>query len=118
MEAVHRLIRKTVPKLEASMAMGMIGYGRFHYRYATGHEGDTFVIGLASRAQYISLYLCGTKNGKYVAESYRAKLPKANIGKGCVRFKHLSDLDAKTLAKLIGEGSKAPAGKVSEGVSS
>ena len=42
----------------------------------------------------------------YVAERYRKRLPKASIGKSCVRFKRLSELDPKSLAKLVREGAK------------
>ena len=55
----------------------MLGYGPFHYRYASGREGDASLIALASRKQYISLYvLCTTERG-YLAEQYAERLPKA-----------------------------------------
>jgi hypothetical protein len=44
----------------------------------------------------------------YVAEKFKEQLPKASIGKSCVRFKRLSDLDEATLAKLIREGAAPP----------
>lgn len=62
----------------------------------------------SSNANYISLYVSGGTDGCYVAEEYKAALPKAKIGKRCVRFKRLSDLDPATLKKLIREGARAP----------
>ena len=56
--ALHRLIRKTAPKLTPFIHSGMLAYGPFHYRYASGREGDWFKVGIASNAQYISLYAC------------------------------------------------------------
>jgi hypothetical protein len=51
--------------------------------------------------QYISLYCCAADEGGYVAEQFKERLPKANIGKSCVRFKRLSDLDETALRDLI-----------------
>jgi hypothetical protein len=107
---LHGLIRKIVPKLEPYMEYGMIGYGRFHYRYASGREGDTCTIGLASNKRSISLHLIATDaEGNYLAELYRDRLPKADIGKSCVRFKRLDDLDERVLREMIREAAKRPA---------
>lgn len=103
---LHRIIRQEAPQLKPTMEFGMLGYGRFRYRYATGREGDWMKIGLANNKQYISLYCCAADARGYVAERYRKKLPKANIGKSCVRFKRLSDLDEKALRALIRETAK------------
>src|SRR5262249_50192431 len=75
--ALDALIRKTVPKLEPSIQVGMIGYGTYHYKYASGREGDAPVIALASQKSYISVYVSGAEDGQYVAERRKAELPKA-----------------------------------------
>ena len=49
--------------------------------------------------------MAADKDG-YLAESYKAKLPKADIGRSCVRFKRLSDLDPVALNELIASGTK------------
>ena len=54
----------------------MIGYGKYRYK-----SGDWCKIGLASQKNYISVYICAVENGKYIAETYKDALPKANIGK-------------------------------------
>ena len=59
----------------------MLAYGPWHYKYASGREGDWFRIGVASDKNYISLYICASDGDGYVAERYKAALPKANIGK-------------------------------------
>jgi|RhiMetdeSRZDD1v2_1073273.scaffolds.fasta_scaffold23511_3 Domain of unknown function (DU1801) len=110
-KAVHELIRETLPKLTPYIGYGYIAYGKYHYRYPSGREGDSCVIGLSSRAAYISLYVCGVKDGKYVAETFKKKLPKANIGKACVRFKKLADVDLSVLRQLIKDGSRSMAGE-------
>jgi hypothetical protein len=103
---LHRLIRKTVPKLEPFISSGVLAYGSFHYRSASGREGDWFRIGVASNKNYISLYACAADAKGYVAERYRERLPKANIGKSCVRFKRLADLDLVALRALLRETAK------------
>ncbi len=71
------------------------------------------MVGLASQKRYISLYVVAIKDGEYLAEGYRERLPKADIGKSCVRFKRVSDLDADALKQLLVEaGENAPAGAV------
>ena len=97
--ALDGLIRKTAPKLEPVVLMGMLGYGPYHYKYASGREGDACKIMLASNARYISMYVNG-------AEEFKNALPKASIGKSCVRFKRLNDLDQAVLKKLIQAGAK------------
>lgn len=105
-DQLHKIIRKTVPSLEPTMAFGMIGYGPFHYKYKSGREGDWMLIGLASQKNYISLYITCTTDGQYLAERYKDKLPKASIGKSCIRFKKLADVDMKVLQKLLKEAEK------------
>lgn len=100
-QRLHDLVREVAPELEPTMEFGMLGYGKLHYRYATGREGDWMKIGIANNKQYISLYCCAADDRGYVAERYRDRLAKANIGKSCVRFKRLSDLDEAVLRELI-----------------
>ena len=106
--ALDHLIRQTAPRLERFIGSGMLGYGRYHYRYASGREGDTALIGLASRKQYISLYVIAADEQGYLAEQYRDRFPKADVGKSCVRIKRLADLDTTALADLIRRGASFP----------
>jgi hypothetical protein len=100
---LHALIRDVAPELEVQAAKDMIGYGPFHYRYASGREGDAHLLALSPRKNYISIYVLCTKDGAYLAESYKDRLPKADIGKSCVRFKRPSDLDLGELRSLLAE---------------
>ena len=104
--ALDALIRKAAPKLKPFILSGMLAYGTFYYRYASGRGGDWAKICLASNASYISLYVIGGNRHGYLAEQYKAALPKASIGKSCVRFKRVSDVDTSVLKKLIREGAK------------
>ena len=104
-QTLHEMVRQEAPELEPTMEFGMLGYGKFHYKYKSGREGDWIKIGIANNKQYISLYCCGADDDGYVAEAFKPRLPKANIGKSCVRFKRLSDLDEDVLRELIRETS-------------
>jgi len=109
---LDRLIRGILPDLEVHETDGMVGYGPFHYRYASGREGDAYRVSVASRKTGISLYVLAlTEDGEYLAESRADRFPKANVGKSCVRFKRLDDLDQAALRELLAEaGRLAPAG--------
>jgi hypothetical protein len=110
-QALHGLIRKAIPKLEPSIQSGMIGYGTYHYKYASGREGDSPVVALASQKSYISVYVCAANPDGYVAEKNRAELAPASVGKSCIRFKKLADIDQKTLIKVIKEGARVMAAR-------
>jgi uncharacterized protein YdhG (YjbR/CyaY superfamily) len=100
-QRVHELIRETLPELEPNTDGGMLGYGRFHYRYTSGREGDASLVALASRKAYISLYVQSADENGYLAEQYADRLPKASIGKSCIRFKRADDVDLDVLRELL-----------------
>ena len=109
-QKLHDLVREVAPELEPTMEFKMLGYGKFHYKYASGREGDWMKIGIANNKRYISLYCCSADQRGYVAERYKERLPKADIGKNCVRMKRLSDLDEGALRDLIREAADTPFG--------
>ena len=75
--ALDELIRATLPQLEPHVASGMLADGRYRYRYASGREGEWFHLGLASRKQYISLYVVAAcDDGTYLAERYASAGPR------------------------------------------
>jgi hypothetical protein len=100
------LIRRTAPSFEPSVMSGMLAYGRYRYRYASGREGEWCRVALASNKRSISLHVIAADEEGYLAERYRARLPKADIGKSCVRFSKLDDVDVEVLRDLIEEGSR------------
>jgi hypothetical protein len=107
-EKLHKFIKKTVPGLRPHILVGMIGYGTFHYKSPSGREGDWSIIALASQKNYISVYICASDGKQYLPEKYKDKFPKANIGRSCIRFKLVEDIDLKVLEKIIKEAVKSP----------
>lgn len=102
---LHNFIQALIPHEKPHLIYSMIGYGSFHYKYANGREGDWPVIALASHKNYISVYVCAIdNNGKYVAENYKRQLPRADIGRSCIRFKKLEDINLDVLGDVIQAG--------------
>lgn len=97
------LIRESAPDLAPVISYGMLGYGPYRYRYESGREGDGVRIALASQKNYISLYVsCSNEKGD-LTEQYKDRLPKANIGKCCVRFRRTGDVDIEEIRSLVKE---------------
>jgi hypothetical protein len=76
----------------------IIGFGSYHYKYTSGHEGDAPLIAFSPRATAISLYLHLPLEQK---EDLIQKLGKTKSGKGCIYVKKLSDINLKVLNELI-----------------
>ena len=78
--ALHDAIRKAIPEHKPGMIGGFLGFGKYHYKYASGREGNTSVVAISSQKQYSSLYL-GCTGAGYLAEKANtasAKSPSAN----------------------------------------
>jgi hypothetical protein len=105
---LHAFIKKLIPKLKPLILYGMIGYGTYRYKSSSGREGDWSVVALASQKKYISVYACGMKNGKYVAEMHKKDFPKASVGRSCIRFEKFEDIDLKKLKEVILESVGSP----------
>lgn len=78
----------------------IVGFGSYHYRYASGREGNWFLTGFAPRAQNISLYIMA---GFSAYEELMSRLGKYKTGKSCLYIKRLSDVDSEVLKQLMNE---------------
>lgn len=105
--ALYEFIKKTVPSKKPYMAYNMIGFGEFHYKSKSGREGDWPLIALASQKNYISVYVCASDGKEYIAEKFKKELPKASIGRSCIRFKRVSDIDLKIIEKILKQAEKS-----------
>ena len=75
----------------------IVGFGSYHYKYASGHEGDCPLIGFSPRKAEFSLYVFSpTQENKHLLDD----LGKFKIGKACIYIKKLSDINISTLEKL------------------
>jgi hypothetical protein len=90
-------IMKKATKAEPKMwGTSIIGFGDYHYVYASGREGDWFLTGFSPRAQNLTLYMMGGFDA-----STLKKLGKYKTGKGCLYINKLEDVDRKVLNELI-----------------
>lgn len=107
-KALHTAIRRAAPRLKPYVAYHgtMIGYGPYHYRYASGREGDCPTIALSSRAQYISLYVLGQRGGQSLVQSARKQLGQVACGRSCIRIKRLADLSLPAAMALVREAAQ------------
>ncbi len=78
----------------------IVGYGSYHYKYASGHEGDSMIIGFSPRKNEFSLYVVAPEIDY---SSLLSDLGKYKMGKACIYFKKLSDLDLITLEAICKE---------------
>ena len=88
-------ITKAEPKMWGS---SIVGFGNYHYKYASGREGDWFLAGFSPRKQSLTIY------AMTYLENYPdilKRLGKHKTGKGCLYINNLEDVDIKVLKELI-----------------
>ncbi len=78
-----------------------IGYGMAKYKFANGKVGEWPLIGLANQKNYVAVYICAVKDGKYIPETHKDKLGKASIGKSCIRFNKIEKVNLEGLSDVI-----------------
>lgn len=81
----------------------IVGFGNYHYKYASGHEGDAPLAGFSPRKQNLTIYITG---GFENYEDELKKLGKHSLGKVCLYIKRLSDVDIPTLRAIIEKSHK------------
>ena len=82
----------------ANISSHMVGFGQYHYKYASGTEGDSFCAGFANRKTDITIYISA---GFETVTELMAQLGKHKASKACIYIKKLADIDQDVLAKLI-----------------
>jgi hypothetical protein len=112
---LHNFIKKTVPKLKPHFAYNMLGYGSFPYLNYKKQQLKWPVIALANQKNYVSLYVCAVENGEYLAEKHKTELGKVSVGKSCIRFKKLEDINLPALKKVLLLAAKNPGLQVISG---
>lgn len=78
----------------------IIGFGQYHYKYATGHQGDAPLLGFSPRKAAISLYVfTGCEEHKHLLEGFG----KFKMGKACIYIKKLDDINLDVLKNIMQE---------------
>ncbi len=92
------LMKKTTKREPKMWGASIVGFGEYHYRYASGHEGDTFILGFSPRKDAITVYLCA---GIERFSETLDQLGKHKTGKGCLYIRRLEDVNHSVLATLL-----------------
>jgi hypothetical protein len=100
---VLELMRRVTGARPELWGRGMVGFGRYHYHYESGREGDWFVTGFAPRKNDLTLYIMA---GFERYEPLMQRLGKHRTGKSCLYIRRLSDVNEDILAELVAESMK------------
>lgn len=92
------MMRRVTGKRARMWGSSIVGYGTYHYKYASGREGDFMVAGFSPRKQALAVYIMAGF-GRF--DALMSKLGKYKTGKSCLYVRRLSDVDEKVLEKLI-----------------
>lgn len=103
-KALVELMEKATGEKPKMWGPSIIGFGSLHYKYESGREGDTVLVGFSPRKAALVLYGVTSSDG---ASTLLSKLGKHTTGKGCLYIKKLSDVDPKILEQLIVRAVKA-----------
>ena len=91
------MMKKATGKPPKMWGPSIVGFGSYHYKYDSGREGDTCMIGFSPRKTSLVLYLGAALEDK----DLMARLGKFKVGKGCLYIKNLDDVDRKVLKELV-----------------
>jgi hypothetical protein len=93
--AIMRKVTKQEPRM---WGPSIVGFGSYHYKYASGHEGDSALAAFAVRGREIVVYIAVGFDGR---DDLLAKLGKHKTGKVCVYIRRLANVDLKVLETLV-----------------
>ena len=96
--AILEMMQKVSNSAPVLWGSAIIGFGKYHYVYESGREGDSLIIGFSPRKQNISIYFMGGVNN---VQKELSELGKYKTGKGCLYIKSLSDVNVEILKKIF-----------------
>jgi hypothetical protein len=101
-KALDVLFRKVTGESPRMWGPSIVGYGQYHYRYDSGHQGDICRVGFSPRKAKHSLYLmCGSPKEDAQFAPLLARLGKHSRGKGCLYVNKLADIDLGVLEEMV-----------------
>ena len=103
LDALFRKVTGVEPKMWGPT---IVGYGQYHYKYESGHQGDCCRTGFSPRKARHSLYLLGCGGKDEAMEALLARLGKHSRGAGCLYVNKLADIDLAVLEEMVALGWK------------
>lgn len=110
-EAACKLMAEATGAEPVMWGSAIIGFGTYHYRYASGREGDWPAVGMSPRKQALTLYVSTGFEGH---DDLMSRLGPHRTGKSCLYLKRLSDVDQDVLRELVERGFKHINGRTLE----
>lgn len=101
--ALIKLMKKVTGSPAKMWGPSIIGFGQYHYKYDSGHEGYACLTGFSPRKTALTLYVMGSPDHAGLLQ----KLGKHKASKGCVYVKRLADIDMKVLEEVVRESVNA-----------
>ena len=101
--AVTDMMRKVTRQEPKMWGTSIVGFGSYHYKYASGREGDWFAMGVSPRKDALTVYVCA---GFHRYPDLMEKLGKYKTGQSCLYIKKLSDVDPAVLKQLMSRALK------------
>jgi hypothetical protein len=99
-ETIAAMMTRVTGESPVMWGPGIVGFGSYHYRYASGREGDAPLAGFASRKGDISIYLsCDVP----AQDTLRERLGRHKMGKACLYLRRLDDVDQDVLEQMVSE---------------
>jgi hypothetical protein len=92
------LLKKATRQPPKMWGPSIVGFGSYRYTYESGHSGEAPLTGFAIRGRDLVIYLLPEQDEQ---KSLRSKLGPHKMGKSCLYFKRLADLDRLVLEKLV-----------------
>jgi hypothetical protein len=95
--ALVQLIQGVTGELPRMWGSAIVGFGKYHYRYESGREGESMLVGFSPRKQNLTLYVAGLDE----LGDLLGRLGKHKTGKGCLYINRLADVDTSVLRELV-----------------
>ena len=101
--AILEIMKQVTGEEPKMWGSSIIGFGQYHYKYASGQEGDWPITGFSPRKLNMTFYFCG---GLHLLRDTIKGLGKFKTGKGCLYFKKLEDIDIRVLKQMMKQNNK------------
>ena len=98
--AILKMMKEVTGEEPAMWGPSIVGFGRYHYKYASGREGDYLLTGFSPRKQNLTLYIMA---GFDQYEQLLGRLGKYSTGQSCLYIKKLDEVDREVLRELVSQ---------------
>jgi len=102
-QALLAMMTRVTGEAPRMWGSAIVGFGSYHYTYATGREGDWCITGFSPRKESMTVYILP---GLHLQQAHLKKLGKVTTGKSCIYIRNLEDVHMPTLEKMVKQAGK------------